>query len=243
MDTPLDAPIQARTIAILSPLMERVGFTAKPGESPLVANLRETLVTGLGAAGDAGVAARARAYVKALATDPDAIPSAIRAPILATYASHATPAEWDALLALARAETNPVVKNTYVRLLGVVRDDALAARALELLKGTDITTPQKASLLRAVAGRHPDMAFDFAVANLDLVNRFVETSSRAGYVVGLGQGSNDPAMPGKITAFAEQHLPVESRGGAKRALALIAVRKDAADRLRTDVSKWAGKGG
>jgi aminopeptidase N len=86
------------------------------------------------------------------------------------------------------------------------------------------------------------MAFDFALANLDLVNGFVETSSRSGYIVGLGQGSNDPAMPGKITAFAEQHLPVESRGGARRALAMIAVRKEAADRLRAEVAAWATKG-
>jgi hypothetical protein len=184
------------------------------------------------------VMARARAYVAALAKDPTAIPPAIRQPILSTYAVNATPAEWDALLALTKAETNPVAKNRFVSHLGVARDDATAARALELLKTDTITTPQKAALLKAVAGRHPDMAFDWAVANKTLVDTFVEESSRAGFLVSLGAGSNDPAMPGKIRAYADANLPEASRGGANRVISGIAVRKATADRLRPAVTKW-----
>ena len=154
----------------------------------------------------------------------------------------ATPAEWEALLAITKAEKNPVVKNGYVRLLGSARDDKLAARALELLKSGDFSAPQKAGLIRSVAGRHPDMAFDFAVANADLVNGLTETSTRAGFIVGLGGGSNDPAMPGKITAYAAKNLAEASRGGAKRTLALIATRKGVADRMRGDVTTWIGQG-
>lgn len=238
---PLEPKLRARTIAKLSPVLARIGIAAKPGESALVTNLRETLVGSLGANGDAGVAAQARAYVAALAKDPNAIPPAIRQPILNTYAANATPAEWDALLAITKAETNPVARNGYVRLLGGARDAAIAQKALDLL-GTDLlTAPQKASLLRAVAARHPDLAFDFAAANLPLVNGFIEDSSRAGYVVGLGAGSNDPAMPGKITAFAEKNLAPTARGGARRTLATIAVRKAASERMRPGVTAWLAR--
>ena len=240
-DTPLEAPLRARSAAILAPVLARIGFEAKSGESPLASNLRETLVGRLGADGDAGVADRARRYVAALATDPTAIPPAIRQPILSTYAINATPAEWNALLALTKAETNPVAKNRFVSLLGAARDPATAGRALALLKTDTITAPQKAGLLRAVAGSHPDMAFDWAVANRTLVESFLEASTRSGYIVGLGAGSSDPAMPGKITAFADKYLPAESRGGAKRALSAIAVRKTAADQLRPAVTKWVGR--
>ncbi len=239
--TPLEAPVRARSLAILSPVLARIGIDAKPGESPLVGNLRETLVGRLGTNGDPAVMARARTYVAALAKDPTAIPPAIRTPILSTYAVNATPAEWDALLALTKAEKSPVAKNRFVSLLGAARDDATAGRALALLKTDTITTPQKAALLRAVAARHPDMAFDWAVANRALVDGFVEESSRAGYVVGLGGGSNDPAMPGKITAYAAANLPAASQGGAKRAVAGIAVRKATAERLRPAVTAWAAR--
>lgn len=240
-DTPLEAPLRARTVGLLSPVLARIGLDAKPGESALVTNLREQLVGSLGANGDAQVAARARAYVAQLRTNPTAIPPTIRQPILSTYAINATPAEWDALLAITQAERSPVAKNRFVSLLGVARDETIARRALELLKGDTITAPQKAQLLRSIAGAHPDLAFDWAAANRDLVNGFVEQSSQAGYIVGLGDGSNDPAMPGKITAYAAQNLPEGSRGPAKQSVAFIAVRKEIADRLREATARWLGR--
>ncbi|OYY88968.1 MAG: peptidase M1 [Sphingomonas sp. 28-66-16] len=240
--TPLEAPLRARAITRLSPMMAQVGFAAQPGESALVTNLREALVGQLGVSGDPGVAAMARRYFAALATDGTAIPPAIRQPILDTYAINATPAEWEALLTLAKATTSPVVRNGYIRLLGVARDDVLARRALDLVKGTEFTAPQRASLLSAVARRHADLAFDFAIANLDLINGLLETSTRAGFVVGLGAGSNDPAMPGKITAFGDRNLPEASRGGMRRALTTIAVRKTEADRVRAAVTAWLADG-
>ena len=230
--------IDALTIRKLGPVLARIGYEAKPGESPLVSNLREDLVGRLGSAGDPEVAARARAYFAKLRTDRNAIPPAIRQPILDTFARNATPAEWDQLLALTLAETNPVARNGYVRLLGIAHDPALAARALDLVKGDRLTAQQKPAILRAVAGGHPDLAFDFAVANADLVNGLLEASTRAGFIVSLGAGSADPTMPGKIMAFAERTLPEASRGGAKRAVSGIAVRKAIADRLRPGVTAW-----
>ncbi|MEO5866972.1 MAG: M1 family metallopeptidase, partial [Sphingomonas sp.] len=230
--TALERQLRERTRQLIAPELAEIDFTAKSAESPQTTNLRETLIQVLGATGDPAVLATARDYFGKLQKDPNAIPAAIRKPILATYARNATPAEWDALLALTKAESNPVAKNAYVDLLGATQDDALAGRALGLLRGSDLTTPQKASLLRAIANRHPDAAFDFAVANRELVDGFNEASSRSRYIVGLGTGSNDPAMPGKITAYATKYLPAASRDVADRAIAQIATRKASADRLR-----------
>jgi aminopeptidase N len=241
LDTPIEAKLRARVAAILQPEFARIGYDAKPGEPVTVTNLRETLLGILGANGDADVAAKARSYVAKLGQDPATIPTAIRTPILGTYARNADQAEWNRLLALTKAETNPVTKNRFVNLLGSAKDDSLAAQALELLKTDTFSKPQKAGLLRAIAGRHPDMAFDWAVANRDLVDGFVEQSSKSGYIVGLGDDSNDPAMPGKIEAFAAKYLPESSRGGAKRTIASIAARKAAAARLRPAVEAWLAR--
>lgn len=240
--TPLEAPLRARTNRILSPVLAGIGFVAKPGEPPLVTTLRESLIGRLGTNGDPEVVAQARRYVGELAGNPTAIPPSIRQPILNTFARNATPADWDALFGLFKSTTDPVVKNGYVRLLGSARDDALATRALGLLGGQDLTAPQKGSLLATIAGLHPDMAFDWAVAHLDTVNGFLETSNRAQFVVSLAGGSSDPAMPAKLQAYAEKYVPVEARGGLKRTLAEIAVRKAAADRLRAAVSAWLDEG-
>ena len=237
--TPLSEPLRTRTRATLSPVLARIGYDQRTGEPARVTNLREALVGALGASGDPEVVARARRYVAALRTDPTAIPPAIRNPILSTFASNATGADWDELLALAEAEKSPVAKNRFVSLLGAARDEATAKRALELLRTERLTPPQKASLLRSIAGAHPDLAFDWAVANRALVDGFIEESSRAGYIPGLGAGSTDPAMPGKIAAFADK-LPASARGGAMRAVTGIAVRKAAADQLRPATARWLG---
>lgn len=237
--TPAEAQVRVKSNRLLAPVLRRVGYEQQAGESPLVTNLREGLIGRLGVNGDAEVAAKARSYVAALKTNPAAIPVAIRQPILTTYAVNATPAEWDQLLEIAKAEKSPVAKNGYIRLLGVARENALAQRALDLLKTDTFTTQQKAGLLSAIAGRHPDMAFDFAVANVDLVNSFLETSTRARYIVALGQGSNDPAMPGKIQAFATKYLDAGAQGSAQRVLAVMSARKQVVDRVRPAIVKWA----
>jgi len=77
---------------------------------------------------------------------------------------------------------------------------------------------------------------------MELVNGLLETSTRAGFIVSLATASNDPAMPAKITAYAEKNLPEASRGGAAKALSAISVRKQGADRVRADVTKWVGAG-
>jgi aminopeptidase N len=241
--SPLQAQLNALTIKRLGPVLARIGYEQKAGESPLVTNLREGLVGRLGGAGDPEVLRRAREWVAKLKTDSTAIPPAIRGPMLGTFAANATPADWDTLLALFKAETNPVVRNEYVRLLGAAKDPALAQKALDLLKTDVLTAQQKPTILRAVAGQHADLAFDFAVANADLVNGVLEASTRAGFIVSLGAGSNDPAMPGKINAYAEKNLPATARGGVKRALSAIAVRKAVADRLRPGVTAWVAKAG
>ncbi len=237
--TPLEEPLRARAIARLSPALKRVGMTARPDESVLVANLRETLVGRLGAYGDPMVAAEARRYAALLRTDPTAVPPAIRQPILSTYAINATPAEWDALLALAKAETSPVAKNRFVQLLGASRDEAVAARALALLETDQITAPQKAGLLRAVANAHPDLAFDWAVAHRPLVEGFLEASTRAGFIVELAAGSNDPAMPAKVQAYATASGATPD--SVKRTLSAIAIRREVATRLQPAVATWVGR--
>jgi aminopeptidase N len=239
--TPLGDRIKARSLAKLSPVYQRVGLLPRADDTPLVTNLREGLVAMLGAAGDADIVAAARRYVTALAGQGTPIPAAIRRPMLRTFAANASAADWDLLLDMARKETSPVVRNGYIDLLGAAQDRALAARALALVKAGEFTPPQRASLLSSVAVGHPELAFEFAVANDALVNSFLETSTRAGFVVQLGARSNDPAMPAKITAYAERTLPESSRAPAVRTVNTIANRAAFAKRLRPAVTAWTAR--
>ncbi len=234
----LAEPLALRSRAILSRVLARIGWEAKAGETLQTGRLREALIEQLGTLGDPAVAARARRYVAALAQDPLAIPGEIRQPVLATFAANADAADWERLLTLMRAERSPVARSRFVELLGYADDPAVAMRALALLSGKELTDPQKANLLTVVAQRHPDAAFDYAVAHRAAVEGFVEASSRSGYVVGLAEGSTDVRMPGKLRAYAEQYLPASSRGPANTIIARLAGQAAVADRLRAPLARW-----
>ncbi|WP_425229750.1 M1 family metallopeptidase [Sphingomonas sp.] len=238
--TPLAAPLRSKAVARLSPVLARLGYAPRPGEPALESVLREELISFAGENGDPGVAARARQYVATLRSNPAAIPAAIRQPILQAFARNATAPEWAQLLALAQAETSPVGKNRLVALLGTPADAAVARRGFDLLVTDAITAPQKASLLRGMAGVHPDLAFDWAVAHHDLVESWVEESSRAQFVVSLAAGSSDRAMAGKVRSYAERYIPAGSRGPAMKVIAGLDVRRATAERMRAAVAAWAG---
>jgi aminopeptidase N len=239
--TPLGEKLKARTLAVLAPALDRYGLEPKADDAAQVTNLRELLVGLLGAAGDTRVIDASRRYFTAVQADNSAIPPAIRAPILRTFATNATAAEWETLLGLARRETNPVLRNSYINLLGAAKDEALTRRALDLVKTSDFTDQQKISLLASVARAHPDLAFDFATANAATINPMLETSSRSSFIVQLGGGSNDPAMIGKIEGYAAKSLPESSRGPAQRTVNVIRNRAAFAERLRPAVTAWAGR--
>jgi aminopeptidase N len=237
--TPLGTRLEARAVAWLGPVLQRVGYAPKPGESAASANLRETLIGLLGRAGDPGVAAEARRLVPQLARDPNALPAATRDALLGVYAANATAAEWQQLAALAKAERDPALRNRYVRLLGAARDEGVARQALALTNGDDLTDPQKADLLGAIAAAHPELAFDHAAANWPTVSGWLEASSRATFGLRLAGYSNDPATPAKVRAFAKANLPAGAQDQAEKTIATMEARRATADRLRGDVEAWA----
>ncbi|MGH1558965.1 hypothetical protein ACRAWD_17360 [Caulobacter segnis] len=55
-------------------------------------------------------------------------------------------------------------------------------------------------MISKVASLHPDLTFDWAVANKDAVNDKVDSSSRTRFIPGLGQASSNPATAEKIKA-------------------------------------------
>ena len=69
--------------------------------------------------------------------------------------------------------------------------------------------------MAAVAGEHPDLAFDFAVRNRARVEAFVDASSRSRYFAALAGGSAEPAMIDKLEDYARRHMNAQSRGAVE----------------------------
>ncbi|WP_255367715.1 M1 family metallopeptidase [Caulobacter sp. UNC279MFTsu5.1] len=237
------AAFRKLAIARLSPVFQQVGWTAKAGEPAPVANLRATLLGALSTLGDPAVIAEAKRRYAADKTDPTAVPGPLRKAILASVGRNADAAAWDALRAQAQPEKTPLIRDELYSQLAAARDPALAAKALDLALTDEPGETLSANMISTVAKLHPDMAFDFAVAHKDAVNAKVDAASRTKFIPGLAKGSADPAMIGKVTAYAAANLPAGSRGEADKSVASITDRIKTRKAALPQITAWAAKKG
>jgi aminopeptidase N len=233
------AKLSAFAISRLAPVLARVGWEARGGESAPTAILREQLIYTLGALGDDEVMVEARRrYDASLAGDKSALPPALRRVVLGVVARNADTRVWEQLHAAAKAEQSSIVKAELYSLLGQTIDPALAQRALELAVSGEPDATIGSGIIAAVAQEHSERAFDFAVANLAKVNGLVESSSRAGYFPGLANGSANPAMVDKLKAYADANLPATARSQTNTAVSRMQYRAAVIRDRMPEVDAW-----
>jgi aminopeptidase N len=230
-------------IGRLSPVMAQVGWTPRAGEPDTIANLRAQLISTLGALGDPTTVGEARRRYAAMSTDPAAVPGPLRKTVMAVVARHADAATWDALHAQAQAEKSPMLKDYLYDLLASSEDKALAERALKLALTDEPGVTNSAAMVARVAQNHPDMAFDFAIANIGKVNERVDATSRSRYFPRLASQSSDPAMIDKVNNYAGANLAPTSRRDADTAIAGIKDRIRVRNERMPEIDAWLAKNG
>jgi len=237
-----DAVRQAHIARLASerfgPALAKLGMKEKPTDSMLDANLRSALISTLGYMGDTAVVTEANRLFKQLDGNPAALDGPLRTTWLGVIAQNADKAAWDKMRKLGQNAESQLVKSTMYRLLGGARDEALAKQALELALTKEPGPTLSSAIIGGVAGNHPDMAIDFALANREAVEALVDVSSKSEFIPGLGNGSSDPDMVGKLEGYAKAHLKPESRKPVDQAIAAIQTRIKAEPRIRAGVSEW-----
>jgi aminopeptidase N len=230
------AMVARLAFARLEPALRRLGWTPRPGEPANDAVLRAELIDILGALGHPATVAEANR--RFAAGDASVTSGPLRQTILGIVAGNADEATWERLRAMARDERNPLVRVQLYRLLGSVRDERLARRALDLALTGEPGATNASQLISSVSGEHPDLAFDFALRNRERVEGLVDASSRSRYLAQLGAGSSDPAMVDKLTDYAQRHMTPQSRAPADRAIASIRDRLRVREQRLPDITRW-----
>ncbi|MEO7493364.1 MAG: M1 family metallopeptidase [Massilia sp.] len=230
-------------VALLAPAMAQTGWNARDGESAATTVLRAQLIETLGKLDDAATIAEARRRFAARLSDPAALPARLRRAVLDVVARHADGATWNQLRAAAEAEKSPLLKDQLYSLVSVAEDDALARRALTLAVSDEPGATTGAEMLVQVAQSHPELAFDFAMSNLDKVDQRLDTTSRSRYYPKLAARSADPAMIGKLDAFASARLAPGSRRDVDTAIANIAERIKVRSSRLASIDSWLARHG
>jgi aminopeptidase N len=232
------ARLDAYAVQRLAPVMARIGWNARADEPTSHANLRAQLISTLSQLGDQATIDEARRRYAAMETDPTAVPGALRKTIMAVVAAHADPAAWEALRRAAQAEKSPMIKDAMYALLASSEDPALAERALALALGDEPGATNGAAMIAMVSHSHPELAFDFALANIKAVNERVDATSRSRYLPGLAGSAATPAMIEKVRAYAEAHIAPEARRDAETAIAAIKDRIKVRRERLPEIDAW-----
>lgn len=237
------APAKRYVLSRLSPVFQKLGWENRPGDSSTTRQLRTRLISQLSGLGDAEVLAEARRRFAASATDPKALPADLRRTVLGIVAYNADAATWDKLHAMAKAETSSMIRDQYYGLLAISKDKALAQKALDMALTDEPGATNSAGMISAVSREHPDMAFDFAVAHREQVNKVVDTTSLSRYYPGLGGGSDKPEMVQKLKDFADKYIAATSRRDTETAIAGIQTRIKLNAARRPQIDAWLKKKG
>jgi aminopeptidase N len=222
--------------AKLEPAMRGLGWAARRGEPANDGVLRNELIGTLGGLGHPATLAEAnRRFAQ---NDPSVQAGPLRSTILAIVAYNADEATWERLRRMARDERSPQVRVDLYRLLGATKDEGLARRALELALTDEVGATNSSQIFGAVAGEHPDLAFDFALAHRQRVEAFVDASSRSRFFAQLAGGSADPAMVDKLNDYATRYMNAGSRGAVDRAIASIRDRLRVRRERLPQITRW-----
>ena len=219
-------------------VLRDLGMVQRSDEPFVQSNLRSSLIASLGSMGDKAVVAEANRLFAALDKDPAALDGPLRTTWLAIIARNADKKTWNKIRKLGQTAESQRVKSTMYGLLGRSNDKTLAQAALDLALTAEPGATTSAGIISAVAGEYPDIAVDFALANLPKVEALVDVASRSEYVAQLANGSEDPAMPAMLDAYAKQYLTAESRKPVDQAITTINTRIKTRPRIKSQIGEW-----
>ena len=225
-------------IARLAPVMAKVGWNANSEDTSATINLREQLIHTLSQLDDPVTIAEARRRYETQASDPAAFPVELRKVIMGVVALHADGATWDKLHSAAQSEKSAMIKDQLYYLLATPKNPELAERAMNIALTDEPGATNSAGMIDQVARLYPDTAFDFSIAHLAQLEKFVDSTSRSRYLPRLAEESSDPAMITKLNAYATAHVATSALGSIKTAVAAISYHiKVRAQRL-PEIDAW-----
>ena len=222
----------------MRPKFSNLGWDAKPGESPLDGSLRASLIGFLGEMGDTDVSQEADRRFGQFLDNPNTLTGDLRAKVLRIVGRKANAATYAKLHELARKETSTEQKQSLYNALAAAADQELARQTLPISL-TDELVPRAASgLVLRVAEQHPQLAWEFARANLAALMKKQSSISSNDYVPRLFQNFSDASRADELEDFAAKSLPGDSLTMVARAAEAIRHSAEIKPRLLKEIGTW-----
>jgi len=219
--------------SLLRPTFATLGWQPKPNESPNAGRLRASLIGALGHLNDPEIIASCRERFEKYIAHPSSLPPDLRAPVLAVVGRYADEKTWKKLHELGLKSTSIENKQNYYEALACVADPKLVKKTLTIALTDELPTSRAIFLVSRVGrdGDHPDIAWEFAKANMKALLSKVDAAGANRYAPSLFTFFSDGSRADELKTYAEKNLAPASTPEVAKIVDEIQFRSQFRDRL------------
>jgi len=241
--SPEQEEFQRYARSLLLPTFDAVGWEAKPDEQSATTNLRASLVTALANLDDPKMVASCRERFKAFLTNPKSLTPDLRPAIFSVVGRYADESTWNELHQLGLNTTSIEEKQNYYDALANAIDPKLVKKTLPIALTDELPTSRAVFLVLRVAREsgHPDIAWDFARANMKALLAKSDALGANTYAPSLFTFFSDDSRAQELRTYAKNNLPAASAPEVAKALDEIRFRSEFKKRLAVQLSTWIDK--
>src|ERR1700730_15641308 len=231
--------------SILRPSFNQLGCEPKKNEAPRVSVLRASLIDALGDLNDSEIVAGCRERFQKYLVDPASLAPDLRPSVFLVVGRHADEATWNKLHELGLKTTSIEEKQNYYDALAAARDLKLATKTLQISLTDELPTSRAVFLVGKVARltEHPEIAWEFAKANMKALLAKTDAVGANSYVPSLFNFFSEPSRAAELKAYAKTNLPATAASAKEVAKAAddVQFRGEFKRRLISQLAAWIDK--
>jgi len=226
--------------SLLRPTFETLGWEPKAGESPNAGRLRASLLSSLGDLNEPEIIAGSRERFDKYLADPASLPPDLRGPVLAVVGRYADEKTWNRLHELGLKTTSSEDKQNYYHALACATNPKLVKKTLAIALTEELPTSRATFLVSRVArdSGHPDMAWEFAKANVKALLAKVDAAGANRYAPSLFIFFSDQPRTDELKNYAKKNLPHTTAPEVAKAVDEIQFRAEFKKRLTAQLDAW-----
>ncbi|HEX9281444.1 MAG TPA: M1 family metallopeptidase [Candidatus Udaeobacter sp.] len=223
--------------SLLRPTFVTLGWQPKPDEPPNAGRLRASLIGALGHLNDPEIIASCRERFQKYLAHPTSLPPDLRAPVLAVVGRYADEKTWNKLHELGLKTTSIEDQQNYYNALAGASDAKLVKKTLAIALTDELPTSRAVFLVSRVArdSGHPDIAWEFAKANMKALLAKVDAAGANRYAPSLFTFFSDGSRADELKKYAEKNLAQASAPEVARVVDEIQFRAEFRDRLASQL--------
>jgi aminopeptidase N len=229
--------------SLLRPTFDTLGWEPKAQEPATAANLRASLINALGDLNDPEIIAGCRERFANYLANPASLVPDLRPAVIAVVGRYADEKTWTKLHELGLRTTSIEEKQNYYNALAGATDPKLLKKTLGIALTDELPTSRATFLVPKAArdGDHPDIAWEFASANMKALLAKTDAAGSNRYAPALFTFFSDDSRVGELKTYAKNNLPSESAREVAKAVDEIQFRAEFKKRLTSQLNAWAGQ--